>query len=224
MSPKFAAVAFDLDGTLYPNRSLYLRLVPFVLSNIRFLRAFNSARNAIRREQEADLTLARHDFYEHQAGLVARMLGKSADDTMRRIETMVYRGWEPLFSDVRLFPHVRRLLEELRDAGVKLGMLSDFPPEAKLENMGLGGLWDAVLCSERTGALKPSPVPFNAMADVLGMKPEEILYVGNSRRYDVAGALRAGMKAALVSKGRSGSPKADFTFNDYRQLRAFVLG
>jgi len=223
MSPKFAAVAFDLDGTLYPNRSLYLRLAPFVLSNARFLRAFNGARNAIRREQEANLSLARPDFYEHQAGLVAKILGKSSGDTMRKIDALMYRGLEPLFSGIRLFPHVRELLRELRAAGTKLGMLSDFPPEAKLENMGLGGIWDAALCSERTGALKPSPIPFNSMADALGVEPARILYVGNSRPYDVSGALRAGMKAALISKTSRGNPKADFTFHDYRQLRAFVL-
>jgi putative hydrolase of the HAD superfamily len=65
--------------------------------------------------------------------------------------------------------------------------------------------------------------------------PEQILYVGNSVSYDVAGAHKAGMKAALVRtlpflSGREKAPaaapnwrRADFIFSDYRQLRDYVL-
>ena len=223
MANKFSAVAFDLDGTLYPNRRLYRKLLPFVAANWRLLMAFGKARWIIRREQEKSPSLIRTDFYDYQAALTAEMLNAGADAVKEKIEALMYRGWEPLFSGVRLFPHVRDLLPELRAAGLKLGLLSDFPPEAKLKNMGLAGLWDSVLCSEETGALKPSAHPFLVMAGELGCPPEKILYVGNSRPYDVAGAQRAGMKAALISRRASGSPRADFTFQDYRQLRDFVL-
>jgi len=222
MKPKFSAIAFDLDGTLYPNRHLYTRLLPFGVRNWRLLLAFSKAREIIRQEQEKFPESVRPDFYDHQARLTAAMLNAPADVIKQKIETLMYRGWEPLFSTIKLFPQVRELLVELRAAGLKLGMLSDFPPKAKLENLGLAGLWDTELCSEEVGALKPSVHPFNAMADALGCPPGEILYVGNSRRYDVVGALRSGMKAALLSR-RTGNPKADFTFLDYRQLRNFVL-
>jgi len=221
MASKFAAVAFDLDGTLYPNRRLYFRLLPFALANWRLLLAFSKARDAIRAEQEESPELARPDFYACQAALTAKALGSGALATAEKIERLMYRGWEPIFRNVRLFPRVRETISALRAAGLKTALLSDFPPEAKLENLGLSGLWDAVLCSERTGALKPSAVPFLATARALGCPPGEILYVGNSRRYDVAGAQRAGMKAALVSRRASGT--ADFFFADYRKLRDFAL-
>jgi len=222
MKPKFSAVAFDLDGTLYPNRRLYAKLLPFGVRNWRLLIAFSKAREIIRQEQEKSPASVRPDFYDYQAMLTAKMLNAPADVIKQKIETLMYRGWEPLFSNIKLFPHVRELLAELRAAGLKLGLLSDFPPKAKLENLGLAGLWDTVLCSEEVGALKPSVHPFNVMADALDCPPGEILYVGNSRRYDVAGALQSGMKAALLAH-RTGNPRADFTFLDYRQLRNFVL-
>jgi len=223
MTPKFSAVAFDLDGTLYPNHRLYVKLLPFAARHWRLLRAFSKARDVIRREQRESPDLTRPDFYAYQARLTAEILNAPADVTEKRIETLMYRGWEPLFSNIRLFPRVREVLDDLRAAGLKLGLLSDFPPEKKLENMGLAGIWDTVLCSERTGALKPSVHPFVELADNLGCPPERILYVGNSRRYDVAGSLGAGMKAALLSGKAAGTPRADLTFRDYRQLRAFVL-
>jgi len=223
MTLKFSAVGFDLDGTLYPNHRLYTRLAPFAVANWRLLRAFSKARDIIRHEQEQSPESVNPDFYDYQAELTAKMLGASAKATKQKIETLMYRGWEPLFSNIKLFPHVRELLDELRDSGIKLGLLSDFPPEKKLENLGLAGLWDAVLCSERTGALKPAVHSFVEMADTLGCPPEQTLYVGNSRRYDVAGSQNAGMKAALLSRRAAGTPRADFTFHDYRQLRDFVL-
>ena len=231
MSAKFAAVAFDLDGTLYPNASLQSRLLPFFARNWRLLLAFDRARGLIRGEQERRPDLARPDFYDWQAELTAGFLGAAglpvdASETKALIERRIYRGLEPLFRKVRLFPHVVELLAELRLSGLKVGLLSDFPPEAKLENLGLAGAWDAALCSERCGALKPSAVPFNALAEALGREPGETLYVGNSAAYDALGARRAGMKAALVSLA-PGSAKfrssADFVFRDYRKLRDFVL-
>ncbi|MCL2608894.1 MAG: HAD family hydrolase [Treponema sp.] len=224
MSSRFGAVAFDLDGTLYPNSRFYLRMIPFVAGNLRFLLAFSRARHIIRKEQERFPERVVGDFYGYQAGLVAGLLGipERAGAMKEKIDALVYRGWEPIFAGIRLFPHVRELLGEFRAAGLKLALLSDFPPRAKLENMALAGLWDAVLCSEEIGALKPSVHSFKVMADDLDLPPEKILYVGNSRRYDVAGARAAGMATALIA-GRNGNPRADLIFKDYRQLKAFVL-
>lgn len=225
MPPRFDAVAFDLDGTLYPNREFFVRLAPFAARNARLLRAFGRARGIIRGEQELSPDVARHDFYDYQARLVADILGRPADETRARIETLMYRGWEPIFSRVRLFPRARALLDDIRGAGMRLGLLSDFPPVTKLANLGLAGIWDAVLCSEEVGALKPSALPFGALARELGVPAGRVLYVGNSRRYDVEGAARAGMGTALVERGflPSDGPSADFAFRDYRQLRAFLL-
>jgi putative hydrolase of the HAD superfamily len=61
----------------------------------------------------------------------------------------------------------------------------------------------------------------------MDLAPERILYVGNSVKYDIIGAKRAGMKAALVCpswlKRCSHNGNADFIFSDYRQLYSFVL-
>jgi len=230
MLPGINAVAFDLDGTLYPNYSLNIRLVPFLFRHARLLSAFGRARNIIRREQtQAGLTLTQPssgpDFHERQAQIIAEQLKEPQDEIRKIIERLIYRGWESLFLKVKLFPHVKETLEELRAAGLKLGLLSDFPPETKLKYLGLSGLWDTVLCTENIGALKPALQPFEELAKALACQPEQILYVGNSQRYDIEGAKRAGMKAALLNTGFPviAEIKADFTFRNYRQLRNFML-
>jgi len=229
---KFPAVAFDLDGTLYPNYRLNFRLIPFIIREQRLLRALRRARIQLRKsggEKTGD------NFYEAQAKIMGEILGESAENVMEKMEKLVYRGWEDNFKKIRLFPHVTETLDALRKNGITLGLLSDFPPETKLENLGISGYWNTVLCSEREGFLKPDSAAFLEIAKRMGAPPEKILYVGNSVSYDVAGAHKAGMKAALIralpflpgrEKRPSAAPdarKADFIFSDYRQLRDYVL-
>jgi len=232
------AAAFDLDGTLYPNYSLDIRLLPFLFRHGRFLLAFGRARDIIRREQaQAELALQAEpalaqtassmpDFYERQARLVADQLKAGKEEIRERIDRLIYRGWEPFFLKIKLFPHVKEVLTEMKAAGLKLGLLSDFPPATKLEYLGLSNFWDTALCTEKIGALKPAARPFQELARALNCAPEQIIYVGNSRRYDVEGAKRAGMKAALLTAGRfpfSAGSRADFTFRNYRQFRNYML-
>jgi HAD superfamily hydrolase (TIGR01549 family) len=228
---KFQAVAFDLDGTLYPNYRLNFRLIPFIIKEQRFLRAMGKARTRLRKSGGG----TGGDFYEAQAKIMGEILGEGTEKVMEKTEKLIYRGWEDHFKKVRLFPHVVEALDALRENGITLGLLSDFPPETKLKNLEIFEYWDAVVCSERAGFLKPDTAAFLEIAKRMGTAPEKILYVGNNVSYDVAGAHKAGMKAALVRvapflPGRapptSAAPdgrRADFIFSDYRQLRDYVL-
>jgi len=233
---KYAAVAFDLDGTLYPNIALFYRLVPFLMKEQRLIRAMGKARTQLR---ELDRSSGRNsgdrtpeEFYETQARIMGEILHEPSEIIKERTERMIYRGWEPIFKRINPFPYVRDMLDTFQKEGIKMGLLSDFPPETKLENLKLTGYWDAVVCSELTGHLKPDSAPFLELSNRMGTLPGSILYVGNSVPYDVDGASRAGMKTALIRTGwkrlfpgNSGSEgiAADFVFSDYRQLREYVL-
>jgi len=226
MLPGITAVAFDLDGTLYPNYRLYVRLTPLLLRHWRLMIAFGMARNHIRKEQEESPSSFRDDFYDYQARLTAERLNAPPERIRESLERLVYEGFVPHFLKIKTFPHVGELLAELKAAGLKLGLMSDFRPEEKLKNLGIAGGWDAVLCSEKTGALKPAVRPFARLAEELECPPEQVLYVGNSYRYDVLGAARVGMKTALITgagRQKKAFSAANFTFRNYRQLRDFVL-
>ena len=51
---KFSAVAFDLDGTLYPNYRFNILAFPSVLKNLKLLLAFNKVRKLLHQEPGAD--------------------------------------------------------------------------------------------------------------------------------------------------------------------------
>jgi len=227
MRKDIEGVAFDLDGTLYPNYRLNIRLIPFIITKLPLLAAFGKARTIIRKEQE-DGSILYDDFYKRQAEITAEILKTPAESIKEKIETLMYRGWEPLFKKIDLFKNVMETLTAFRNTGYKLGLLSDFPPEKKLDYLRISSFWDAVYCSEYCGALKPHSLPFIKLAEKMNLPPEKILYVGNSVSYDVAGAKKAGMKTALISPIplpilNKNLPKPDFSFNIYRQLFDYML-
>jgi len=227
-SAKFSAVAFDLDGTLYPDLHLFVKLIPFLIKNHRLLHVMGTVRDRLRTSHNYQAGI---DFYDLQASLMAELLGKTAATTKEETERLIYRGWELYFKRIKLFPHLRETLDAFRHAGIPLGLLSDFPPDAKLANMKLSQYWDVTLSSEQTGRLKPDPLPFLELARQMKQRPCDMLYVGNNVRYDVEGALSAGMKAALILPAWRPSPSAlrhkqneqVFVFRGYRQLRNYVL-
>jgi putative hydrolase of the HAD superfamily len=224
MREALGAVAFDLDGTLYPNYRFYLQLIFFTLKEHRLLIAMGKARDTLRAASDKCGDAA--GFYELQARIMAELLKDDPAIVREKTEQLIYRGWEPLFRNIKLYAHVKESLAALRGAGLKLGLLSDFPPELKLEYLGLGACFDTTLCSETVGSLKPSPEPFLELAKALGEDTSRILYVGNSISYDILGAKGAGMKTALIRapwlRFRK-TDKADLVFSDYRTLRNFVL-
>jgi len=228
MRSEIDAIAFDIDGTLYPNWSFYRRLGPFLVRNAAFLSRFGQVREDIRRWQETHPGEAHDDFFAWQAGLLAPCIGITPAEARLLIERKIYDGWKPLFARVRPFPHLPETFAALRASGLKIGILSDFLPSQKGDLWGLAPLCDVILGSEETGALKPSPVPFLALATALGVPPARVLYVGNSIRSDVRGASAVGMKTACIMHplprlfGRT-VPGADISFSGYRQLTRNVL-
>jgi len=228
---RYSAVAFDLDGTLYPSCSLYRHAWPIILPGARRFGAFGAVRRSLReRAESADYrramtasgdASARTAFRKYQAELTAERLGEDPAEIEAFLDARYYRGVDEVFARIEPYRGLVETLTALREGGLRLALLSDFPPRRKLELLGLSGYFEAALCSEDSGFLKPAAEPFAALASALGLPADRILYVGNSRAYDVAGAKAAGMGAAL--RGRSASVDADLRFTDWRALADFAL-
>jgi len=204
-------IAFDIDGTLYPNFQMFLLSMSSFIRNPRLAWHFSRNRKAIRKMGEIS------DFRRVQAEMIAREMGKDPEVIYRRVENCLYRNWEKAFRHLRPYRDARRVIAGLKDRGYRLGVLSDFPPQNKLKYMGLEGLWDVCFSSEEVHYLKPRPEPFLELARRMGLPPEEILYVGNSFHYDILGASGAGMKTAWLSR-KPLEPPADIRFRSYREL------
>ena len=215
---RLRAVAFDVDGTLYPNASMYLHSLGLALTNLRLIKTLETVRGQLREVPDPS-----DDFHKVQARLVAKALGITPDRAFALVEGRVYTRWYRIFRSLKPYPGLRETIADFRARGLKLAILSDFPIRHRLTDLGLDGPWDLAFSSEETGFLKPHPRPFEVMAERLGLPTEEILYVGNSYTYDVEGAWAAGMPCAhLTRKPRAGG-KAVLSFSRYGDLKDFVF-
>ncbi|MCR4940925.1 MAG: HAD family hydrolase [Treponemataceae bacterium] len=216
------AIAFDIDGTLYSNARLYLRIAPFFLRHLFFFIRYNKVRKILHR------TGPLPDFFEYQARLFADGTLMTSVQARNKIDEVVYHGLTPYFKDLRSYPYVYDSFLAFKKAGLKLAILSDFPPRQKGDIWGTLPLCDVVMGSEECGALKPSVYTFGVLAQKLGLPAESILYVGNSIRSDILGAHKAGMKTAYILPLwrkilRIPLKEADICFSNYRQLQKIVL-
>ena len=205
------AVVFDLDGTLYPTRQAAVRSWRLVLRHARLFRAFRRVRIQVRAIRPIS------DLHALQADLVADRMGIDPAEARALIDAVVYARLPDALRGVRTHPGVQRALTELRERGAKLGVLSDMPPDAKLRDLGLRGFACAVT-SEATDYLKPNPEPFRYVAELLDVRPEQVLYVGNHYRYDILGASAVGMLTAHHARRAEQSSRAELTFLRYDSL------
>ena len=206
------AVAFDIDGTLYPNWRMKFHSIPFLFSHVGLILKFSKIRKEIRGIDKID------NFHEQQAILLSRLSGMDVATARDQLDRIIYGKWEKIFKRVRPYSGLDIALTTLRERGYKLGVLSDFPVGNKLNYFRVDGHWDVTMSSEETGYLKPSAKPFLALAERLGCRPEEVIYVGNSIAYDVKGAAAAGMKTVYINWKKQDLPQADLSIRSYRHF------
>ncbi|UTD12914.1 HAD family hydrolase [Treponema denticola] len=228
-----SAIAFDIDGTLYPSWRFNLRIIPFLLKHFNFMSAFNKTRKDIRLWQEKNPDKVLSNFFDFQAEILAKYAGKNKEDVKNFLETEIYEGWKKRFARIKPYFFARESIEEFKRCGLKIALLSDFLPEQKNDVWGILPLCDAVFGTETIGALKPSPLPFKRLAEALDLPCDKILYVGNNLRYDVAGAKAAGMHTACIKSRlfillkkvfvQKDNEKPDIYFSNYRQLLKFMI-
>lgn len=104
----------------------------------------------------------------------------------------------------RPFPGAKEVLEELRQNGIPVGVLtrgSRFYATAALKNAGVWDLIDALVCRDDhpEKEAKPSPVAMQHLARSLGTECSQILYLGDHRfDHDCAMSSGAGFMAVLT--------------------------
>ncbi|MCR5285712.1 MAG: HAD family hydrolase [Treponema sp.] len=214
------AIGFDIDGTLYRSIPMYLSMFFHVIGNARTYIAYNKVRKELHKSGNYE------NFRQVQAEKTGALLKISAEEAEKLLDKVVYEGMKPYFLKLRTCSDSIELIRDLKAAGFKIALLSDFPPEQKGDIWGIRDICDVILGTEAVGALKPSPLPFLKMAEALDVAPEEILYVGNSLKYDVGGSQKAGMKAAWLKnpfKALAGKDYADFSFWHFKELRKLLL-
>ena len=186
------AVLFDIDDTLF--------------STTEFARRARG--NAVRAMVEAGLDLpvdvvqkeldeVLAEFtsnYEHH---YERLLQRLPSEATRRVNPalIVAAGvaayHDTKFRELAPYPDVIPLLTWLAEAGVRVGIVTHgltVKQAEKLVRLGLVRYLDpkAIFISDQIGISKPNPKLYLAAVRELGLKPNEVMYVGDSLEHDIA--------------------------------------
>jgi putative hydrolase of the HAD superfamily len=138
-------------------------------------------------------------YIEYTGHIIEQMGGRGVG--VREAAREIYAEWAAC-QHFELFPDVPDALRALRKAGVRIGLVSNSHRcLASFEtHFELQGLISATVSSSEHGFMKPHPSIFKAALALMEVDAADALMVGDSVRHDVEGALRAGLRAALVHR------------------------
>ncbi len=128
-----------------------------------------------------------------------RALGIDGDGLDRDAVMRVY-DWKVIPGTV-VFPDVLPMLEALRAAGIKLGIVTNASQPMAMRDAELAGhglieyFPDCRLAAADTGYLKPHRLMFEAALAQIDTTPSETVFIGDNPRADIAGATAVGMRA-----------------------------
>jgi pyrophosphatase PpaX len=208
------AVLFDLDGTLLDSSEHYHRALASALKDF--------------------------DFEPPPAARIRQLMGLPGLDTVLAVGVppeqahevwLRWAEWEGRLTDlVHPFPGVVPLLERLRAAGYRLGIVTsrrkttlDAIPAAVV----LLPYVDLLVTRDDTAEGKPHPAPLLHAFERLGLPPSEGVYVGDAA-FDVEAGQQAGCLTVLVTWDGAGydhpaEPAPDFVVASLDELAALLL-
>lgn len=105
-------------------------------------------------------------------------------------------------TDLPPHPEVAESLAALKDAGFTLATLTNSTLEVankQMQNAGITRYFDKILSADTVQRLKPAKEPYGMAAQAFGADVQEIRLIA-AHAWDIAGALRAGCKAAFVAR------------------------
>jgi len=197
------AVLFDVDFTLVrPGPELgpegYRRAGErhgLTLDPARYEAARDAALVDLQRHPELD-----HDeeiWFAFTERIVIGMGGTRPASYETAVE--ITRGWER-HENFELYEDTRPVFDELRRAGLKLGLISNSARDMRGFARHHGLDVDAAISSFHHGKTKPHASIFRAVLDLLDVEPPDAAMVGDTVEDDMDGALALGMRAVLVDR------------------------
>ena len=198
-----AAVVFDLDDTLHNDTHAYQSAACDVAEAIAAAHGVSAAalfeayidhtsqywRGLSAEHLNTPIADSRYELWSsalHSVGI----------DDEATVREAVQRYGERRRAYYTPFPGTLGLLDTLRARGLKLGLITNGFAEThyeKLELLGMAASFDAVLCADEVGMVKPDPKIFLHACELLGVEPSRAAMVGDRYFRDIVGARNAGL-------------------------------
>jgi putative hydrolase of the HAD superfamily len=185
--PKIKAVVFDLDDTLFPERSFQESGFAFIAKKLKKL-GYPITKKGILLIAEAYPTTTFNVLIDRYnlPYKVSELLGW-------------YRNHPPT---IRPYPGVKALLKMLHRE-YKLGLLTDYVHRTqanKIKALGLENAFDTIIYTDQIGAEKPATAGFRLLREQFRCRKHEIIYVGDNEQKDFIGANKTGFITVKCTK------------------------
>ncbi|HKU68830.1 MAG TPA: HAD-IA family hydrolase [Candidatus Baltobacteraceae bacterium] len=211
------AVLFDLDDTLHDDTYAFTTAAEEVAAEVAAEHGIDAL--ALRRAYIAEaegfwhrLTAAelRSKLSQLRAAMWGNALRTVGLDDVRLAERSAtnYNVYRKRY--FALFPGALDLLRGLKEAGMKLGLVTNGMSETHREKIALLQIteyFDAIFLADEVGMVKPDPLLFAHACTKLRTSPSESAMVGDRYERDIAGALDAGLFTVWVNLRNERVPK-----------------
>jgi putative hydrolase of the HAD superfamily len=193
------AVLFDFDETLQDRTAAFEKYMDTFLNEF----CPNISEEEILKRKEEMRTTGNGGYVDRQqwyANLIESWHWTDAPSCQ-----VLANHYDTKFGDHNvIFPDSPKLLQELKNRGYIVGVITNGPSvlqNHKMDTSGLRPYCDIVVVSGDVGVHKPDPALFIYTAEKLNLQPNECLYVGDHPINDIQGARDAGMKAIRMNYG-----------------------
>jgi putative hydrolase of the HAD superfamily len=210
------AVVFDWGGTLTRWHDIDFHAESLALAQA-VVNADHDVEVSRSRLHAAGATVWGRSRDHQQSATVADLFAEAGLDHDPALLTAYYKFWEPhTLTD----PEAAPLFTRLRDAGIRVGVLSNtIWPRAWHDGFfrrdGVLDLIDGAVYTSEVPWTKPSPLAFRAALDAVGATdPARCVYVGDRLYDDVWGAQSAGLRAIHIPLSRIPAEQVGHTEGD----------
>ncbi len=231
MKPPIRAVLFDLGNTLasYYHADEFRPILERALRNVS-----DELQHRGRQGRDLDATLAAALQLNQEAkdlrvrplaGRLATLFDITAPADAELLDALSARFLEPVFALGRRYDDALPVLNHLRAAGIRTGIVSNSPwgsPaslwRAELRRLELHDAVDInVFCGD-VGSRKPAKAIFDRAAELIGVPPAECCFVGDDPRWDFEGATAAGMVPILLDRDRRHAAHGAHSARELREV------
>jgi putative hydrolase of the HAD superfamily len=178
-----------IQKSFFETRGALERLLKLPSGSLKWAGPFDPAGDTLW-QQVLSSEISERDYWGRRAQEVGRMVGQNW-----AIREFCLQHNE-LSTQVTLRPEVLALISDVKNAGLKFGILTNelelFHGENWLETMPFANQVDAVVDATRTKILKPDPRSYALALDSLALAADEVVFIDDQPR-NVAGGEAVGI-------------------------------
>lgn len=192
---KYQAFIFDVDGTLYNQGRLRMRMLMSLLSfyslrphkwhELKTINTFRKERELRSQEEHENLEIAQYEWAAEKTGL-------ATSEVRSIINRWIMESPLPHLKKY-IYPGIENLFKVLKSENKKVAIYSDYPASKKLEAMNLEADLIVASTDKEINAFKPDPKGLIHISQNLNVSLEQCVFLGDRVELDGKCAANAEM-------------------------------